>query len=101
MKFVWFRRFVSFKWKRGEIDKGEETFDSGSSGREKVFRKVVKFEDCEKINRSFVLEVMEETSVKNQYVAAVTGLLTLQLEALRSSVLVLQLTSSHLELVLR
>jgi hypothetical protein len=73
MKFVSLRRFVNFEWKNGGINNTERSVKNKSSNQQKVFQKVVKFEDCEKVNRLFVLENMETTSNRNQYLAAVTG----------------------------
>lgn len=38
--------------------------------------KVIKFEDCEKINQRFASDIMEELNAKNQYLAAMAGWLT-------------------------
>lgn len=67
MKLIWFRRSVNFEWRRTSSDKAE------NNSKNQKIRKVVKFEDCEQVNQDFVVENMEETHSRNQYLAALAG----------------------------
>ena len=67
MKFIWFKQFLNF-------DQRSASEKSLERDHKKVFRQVVTFEDCVEINRSFVEQNMETTSVRNQYLAAAAGL---------------------------
>lgn len=68
-----FKHFVNFVWKNSDNSKETKVYSGESKVNDKVFQKVVRFEDCVKANRRFVLENMEKTSSKNQYLATVTG----------------------------
>lgn len=63
MKLVWLEQFLNL------VTKGSVTKKSD----DKKIRRVVKFEDCESITRRFASQFMAETSVTNQYFAALTG----------------------------
>ena len=70
MKFIWFKQFLSFDQRSAS----EKNLEKLANGRVKVFQQVVTFEDCVEINKSFVEQNMETTSVRNQYLAAAAGL---------------------------
>lgn len=70
MKFPRLRRLFKFDWRQSAEDKNQKKFEENS---EKVFQKVIKQEDCERVNRKFEADRMEATSSKNQYLAAIAG----------------------------
>lgn len=70
MKFHLLKRLLNFELRRSASHKSSDRCEENSI---KVFQRVVKFEDCVIINKSFVVRNMETTSVKNQYFAALTG----------------------------
>lgn len=70
MKLIWFKQFLNFE-RRSASEKNLEQIEKG---HKKVFQQVVTFEDCIEINKSFVQQNMETTSVRNQYLAAAAGL---------------------------
>lgn len=73
MKIVWFiRRLVNLEC-NGSVSAQSHKKPENSE----PISKVIKLEDFEKINRRVAVEMTEELSSKNQYLAALTGWLTL------------------------
>lgn len=72
MKIVWFiRRLVNLECNGSASAKSHKKPETSEP-----ICKVIKLEDFEKINRKMAAKMTENLSQKNQYLAALTGLLT-------------------------